>query len=169
MQRLSEILPHVNASLNALATVLLVVGYSLIKQRRETAHKWVMLSCFGVSVVFLVCYLTSHSLKYALTGDGSTRFPLDAPNAVRYSYYAMLLSHVLLAAIVPFLAIATIYFGLRDQRARHVRLAKITFPVWFYVSITGVIVYLMLYHIYAPRAEARILKPLETQERLNEI
>ena len=152
MERLPEILPHVNASLNALATVLLVLGYALIKQRRETAHKWVMLSCFGVSVVFLASYLTSHTVKYALTGDGSTRFPADAPSAIRYGYYAMLLSHVLLAAVVPFLALATIYFGLRDQRARHVSLAKITFPVWFYVSITGVIVYLMLYHIYAPRA-----------------
>lgn len=157
MHHLPDILPHVNASLNGLATVLLVVGYSLIKRRQETAHKWVMLACFGVSVVFLASYLTSHSVKYALTGEGSTKFPTDQPDTVRYAYYSILLSHVVLAAIVPFLAIGTIYFGLRDQRQRHIWLAKITFPIWFYVSITGVIVYLMLYHIYAPAKAGGIL------------
>ena len=145
MQRLAELLPHVNASLNGLATVLLVVGYSLIQQKRETAHKWVMLSCFGVSVIFLACYLTYHLLVL------HTSFPAEAPATARYGYYAILISHVLLAATVPFLAVATIYFGLADKRVWHVRLAKITFPIWFYVSITGVIVYLMLYQIYAPR------------------
>jgi len=136
-------LPHINASLNGLATVLLIAGFVLIKQRRETAHKWAMLSCFGVSTVFLICYLVYHALA------GSKKFPLDTAAAVRYFYYGMLLSHVVLAAVVPFLALATIYFGLRDQRLRHIALAKFTFPVWLYVSLTGVGVYLMLYHLFA--------------------
>jgi len=119
------ILPHVNAALNALATVLLVAGYVQIKRRQEIAHKWTMLACFGVSVVFLACYLTYH---FNIPG-GSKTFPTYPPDVVRYAYYGMLLTHVVLAAAVPFLAVATI---------------------WLYVSITGVIVYLMLYQLYPP-------------------
>jgi len=136
-----------NAALNALATVLLVVGYVQIKRRQEIAHKWTMLACFGVSVVFLACYLTYH---FNLPG-GSKRFPSYPPDAVRYGYYALLLSHVVLAAAVPFLAVITIWLGLADRRRAHTRLAWWTFPIWLYVSITGVIVYLMLYQIYPPR------------------
>ena len=141
-------LPHINASLNALATVLLVLGYALIKRRQEAAHKWTMLACFAVSVAFLACYLTYH---YHLEGV-SKKFPSYPPPAVRLTYYAILISHVILAAIVPFLAVATIYTGLADKRAVHRRLAKWTFPIWLYVSVTGVIVYLMLYQIYPARA-----------------
>lgn len=149
MSDLVPLLPHINASLNALATVLLVVGYVLIKRRQETAHKWTMLACFAVSTVFLACYLTYH---YQLEGV-SKRFPAYPPPTVRYSYYAVLLTHVVLAATVPFLAIATIWLGLADRRQAHRRLARWTFPIWLYVSITGVIVYLMLYQIYPPAAE----------------
>lgn len=133
-----------NASLNALATVLLVVGLVLIKQRREAAHKWTMLACFGVSAVFLACYLTYH---FNIPG-GSREFPDYPPAVVRYTYYGILLSHVLLAMTVPFLAVATIYLGLADKRAAHLRLAKWTFPIWLYVSVTGVVVYLLLYQVY---------------------
>jgi putative membrane protein len=142
-----EVLPHVNATLNATATVLLLIGYALIKQRREQAHKWTMLACFAVSVVFLGCYLTYH---FNIKG-GSRPFPSHPPNAVRYTYYVILASHVVLAATVPFLAVATIWLGLADRRRAHNRLAWWTFPIWLYVSITGVIVYAMLYHLYAPR------------------
>jgi putative membrane protein len=142
-----EILPHVNASLNALATVLLIVGYVQIKRRQEVAHKWTMLACFGVSVVFLACYLTYH---FNIPG-GSKRFPSYPPDAIRYGYYGLLLSHVLLAAAVPFLAVITIWLGLADRRRAHRKLAWWTFPIWLYVSITGVIVYLLLYQIYPPR------------------
>lgn len=144
-----EWLPHINVSLNALATLLLVIGFILIKQRKEQAHRSVMLATFAVNVVFLVCYLTYH--YYA----GSKQFPRDpnvAPDVVRYFYYGLLASHVLLAAAVPFLAVITIYFGLAGKRASHKRLAKWTWPVWLYVSVTGVIVYLMLYQIYVPPA-----------------
>jgi len=143
-------LVHVNATLNAAATVLLVVGLVLIKQGRVTAHKRVMLSAFGVSTVFLVCYLWYHYLV------GSVKF--THPGAVRYVYYTILLSHVLLAFTVPVLAIWTIYLGLRaekgtvpDYRARHRRLAHWTYPIWLYVSVTGVLVYWMLYHLWPPQ------------------
>jgi len=147
---LSEVvsaLPHINAALNALATLLLIVGYVLIKRRQEAAHKWTMLACFGVSVVFLACYLTYH---FNIPG-GSKRFPSYPPDIIRYSYYGLLLSHVLLAATVPFLAIATIWLGLVDRRSAHKKLAWWTFPIWLYVSVTGVIVYLLLYQIYPPQ------------------
>lgn len=142
-----DLLPHVNVSLNALATLLLITGFVLIKQKREYAHRQVMLATFGVNMVFLVCYLTYHA--YA----GSKPFPTDpavAPVAIRYVYYAILLTHVLLAAVVPLLAIASIYLGLKGDRQRHRRLSVITWPVWLYVSVTGIIVYGMLYQMYEP-------------------
>jgi uncharacterized membrane protein YozB (DUF420 family) len=142
----TEILPHINASLNALATLLLIVGYLQIKRRQEVAHKWTMLACFAVSVVFLACYLTYH---FNIEG-GSKRFPSYPPSFVRYTYFAILASHVVLAAAVPFLAVATIWLGLADRRREHTKLAWWTFPIWLYVSITGVVVYLMLYQIYPP-------------------
>lgn len=135
-------LPAVNASLNALATCLLVTGYALIKLRCERAHKWTMLACFGVSCAFLACYLVYHAQV------GSVRF--THPGPARYVYFPILVSHVVLAALVPFLALATIYTGLRDRRPAHRRLAGWTFPIWLYVSITGVVVYLMLYQLYPP-------------------
>jgi len=145
------ILPHINATLNALATVLLVTGYVQIKRRQEAAHKWTMLACFGVSVVFLACYLTHHwYLKYVLKLPyGSYLFPEEHVIARRI-YLVVLVPHIILAAAVPFLAMATIYLGLTDKRRAHVRLAKVTFPIWLYVSITGVIVYVMRYQLYPP-------------------
>lgn len=138
---LEELLPHVNASLNGLATVLLVVGYALIKQKRVEAHKRTMLACFAVSTGFLVCYLIYHALhgNQSFTGQGS----------IRYFYYTILLSHIVLAATVPILAIGTIVLGLQGKFGAHRRLARWTFPIWLYVSVTGVVVYVMLYQIYA--------------------
>jgi uncharacterized membrane protein YozB (DUF420 family) len=149
-------LPHVNASLNALATVLLLAGLWQIKRGQEAAHKWTMLACFGVSVLFLACYLTHHYyLKYHLQLPyGSRPFPADAPPAARTIYFSILVPHVILAAAVPFLALASIYLGLADKRAAHRKLSKVTFPVWLFVSVTGVLVYLMLYQLYAPAASA---------------
>ena len=147
MHDIIPILPHLNASLNTLATVLLVAGLVLIKRRQEVAHKWVMLACFGVSAVFLVSYLTYH---FSLEGV-SKPFPSYPPPAVRVFYYAILLTHVILAMTVPFLAIASIYLGFADKRKGHVRVTKWAFPIWLYVSVTGVVVYLMLYQIYPER------------------
>lgn len=151
MNELVSTLPHVNASLNALATVLLLAGYVLIKQRREIAHKWTMIACFGVSTVFLISYLTAHELKRRLTGVPHTEFSPEYGAAVAMTYKTILISHIILAATVPFLAIATIYSGLKDWRRFHRKLAWWTFPIWLYVSITGVVVYVMLYHLYPPK------------------
>ena len=146
-----QLLPHVNVSLNALATLLLILGYVLIKQKRELAHRRVMLATFGVNVLFLISYLTYHANVL------SKKFPTDTEVAsvgVRYFYYALLASHVVLAAFVPFLAIWSIYLGLTNRRETHRRVSKWTWPIWTYVSVTGVIVYLMLYQIFVPPAAA---------------
>ena len=135
-------LPTVNALLNATATVLLLAGYLQIKRRRVTAHRNLMLAAFVVSVVFLACYLFYH------WHVGSKKFELTGP--IRPLYYAILLTHVVLAAAVPVLAGVTIVLGLRDRREKHRRIARWTFPIWLYVSVTGVIIYLMLYHLPPP-------------------
>ena len=145
-----EQLPAVNATLNALAAVLLVCGWRLIKLRRERAHKIAMLSAFGVSVAFLACYLVYHARV------GSV--PFSGPPAVRAVYLMILVTHIVLAAAVPFLALITIYLGLADRRARHRQIARWTLPIWLYVSVTGVIVYVMLYHLYPHSAEEPIMK-----------
>jgi uncharacterized membrane protein YozB (DUF420 family) len=137
-----EQLPAVNATLNALATVLLVTGWLLIKARRERAHKITMLSAFAVSCAFLACYLVYH---YHV---GSV--PFAGPAAVRAVYLVILLTHIVLAVTVPFLAGITIYLGLADRRKKHRQLARWTFPIWLYVSVTGVVIYVMLYHLYPP-------------------
>jgi uncharacterized membrane protein YozB (DUF420 family) len=139
-----SILPHVNASLNCLAAVLLVIGYLLIKNRKETAHKITMISSFGVSIAFLTCYLIYHF------GYDPAGFPRDRYPVISILYYLMLFSHIVLATIVPVLAITTIILGLRDKRTHHRRWARITFPIWLYVSITGVLVYLCLYWWFLP-------------------
>ena len=138
-------LPHVNASLNTLATFLLITGFVLIKRRQEKAHKTVMLSAFATSVVFLICYLIYHANVL------SKKFPSDDYSSlVSYTYYTVLLTHVVLAAFVPILAVTTIVLGLLEKRSLHRWWAKFTFPIWLYVSITGVFVYLMLYHWCTP-------------------
>ena len=149
-------LPVVNASLNALAAVLLIAGLVLIKNRRERAHMWTMLTAFATSVIFLACYLTYHTYRQYYEGVGHTRF--QGPATISYVYYTILISHVILAATVPFLAIATIYLGLRDRRTSHRRLARWTLPIWLYVSITGVVVYWMLYHLYPAETPGSIIR-----------
>jgi uncharacterized membrane protein YozB (DUF420 family) len=130
-------LPAVNATLNATATALLLTGYTLIRCKRIQAHKRVMLTAFAVSVAFLVCYLVYHaqvgSVRYQKTGS------------IRPVYFSILTTHTILAATVPVLAIITLRRALRGDFKRHRKIARWTFPIWLYVSVTGVIVYLMLY------------------------
>jgi uncharacterized membrane protein YozB (DUF420 family) len=132
-------LPAVNAALNALAALLLATGWILIRSGRERAHRACMLSAFATSTLFLACYLVYHALH------GST--PFTGTGGVRVAYFTILLSHTLLAAAVPPLALLTLWAGLRDRRARHRRLARWTLPIWLYVSVTGVAVYWMLYRL----------------------
>ena len=137
--------PAVNAGLNATCGALLVLGYFLIKARRILAHKICMLAAVAVSAAFLACYLYYH---FAVLDGQPTRFTGEGP--VRYIYLGILVSHTLLAAAVAPLALRVTYLGLRDRLGRHVALARWTLPVWLYVSVTGVVVYWMLYHLYPP-------------------
>jgi putative membrane protein len=157
LNEVTSYLPHVNATLNAMATVLLLAGLWLIKTRREQAHKWVMIACFGVSVAFLASYLTYH-----FTVELTRPFPRSDYPQVAVVYYIILLSHILLAMTVPFLAIASIWLGLRDRRQGHVRVSKWTFPIWLYVSVTGIVVYAMLYHLYLPKTPTTTITEVET-------
>ena len=130
-------LPTVNATLNGTAAILLVAGLALIRRGKIAAHKKVMLAAFGVSTVFLVSYLVYHynvgSVRYQKTG------------AMRTLYLSILATHTALAAAVPPLAIITLSRGLRERFDRHRVIARWTLPIWLYVSVTGVVVYWMLY------------------------
>jgi putative membrane protein len=132
-------LPLVNAVLNAAAAALLVCGFALIRRKRIDAHRRVMISAFLVSCLFLVGYLTYH---YQV---GSVRF--QKTGAIRAIYLSILASHTVLAAAVPILAIVTLSRGLRARYDRHRRIARWTLPIWLYVSVTGVVVYWMLYRM----------------------
>ncbi len=133
-------LPALNAGLNATSGVLLTIGYVLIRNGRIRQHRAVMLTAFATSTMFLVSYLIYHA------NIGSRPFPGHGP--VRLVYFAILITHVVLAAVTLPLALITLSRGLRARFDRHVRLARWTLPIWLYVSITGVIVYVMLYQMY---------------------
>ena len=132
-------LPALNAILNATAAVLLAIGYALIRRKRIQTHRKVMLAAFTVSCAFLVSYLVYH---YQV---GSKRFP--GAGAIRTVYLTILLTHTVLAAAVPPLAIITLSRGLASRFDRHRAIARWTLPIWLYVSVTGVVVYWMLYHL----------------------
>lgn len=134
-----EQLPTLNALLNATATVLLLAGYRKIRLQDRQAHHRLMTAAFIVSACFLVSYLVYH---YSV---GSVRF--QGTGILRTLYLTILFTHSLLAAFVPILATITLVLGWRGRFNRHRRLARWTFPIWIYVSITGVIIYLMLYHL----------------------
>jgi uncharacterized membrane protein YozB (DUF420 family) len=130
-------LPALNAVLNGTAAVLLVIAFVLIRKGRRDAHKKVMIGAFCVSVAFLISYLTYHFQV------GTTRYPHTG--TVRTLYFAILGTHTVLAAAVPFLAVISLRRGLRGSFLAHRKIAKWTLPIWLYVSVTGVVVYLMLY------------------------
>jgi uncharacterized membrane protein YozB (DUF420 family) len=130
-------LPAVNATLNALSGVLLLVGYLLIRRRRIEQHRKVMIAAFATSSLFLVCYVVYHAQV------GSVRFTRQG--FVRPLYFTILITHVALAASIVPLALITLTRGLKGRFAQHRRIARWTFPIWMYVSVTGVIVYVLLY------------------------
>lgn len=133
-------LPALNASLNALAGTLLAVGYAMIRAKRVAAHRACMLAAFGASTLFLISYLVYHA------NVGSRPFP--GQGLIRLVYFTILITHVALAAVILPLALLTLRRGLAAQYERHVRIARWTFPIWIYVSVTGVVIYLMLYQMY---------------------
>ncbi|HSI33903.1 MAG TPA: DUF420 domain-containing protein [Tepidisphaeraceae bacterium] len=146
---LIDVLPPVNASLNALAAILMCIGLGLALSGRYTAHAWLMCLALLASTVFLACYLTLHYLK-AQSGAGLTKFP---EHSARPVYMGILLSHTILAIVVLPMIITTVIFAWKRKWAAHRKLAKPTFWIWLYVSVTGVVVYWMLYQL-APRIAA---------------
>ena len=130
-------LPAVNATLNGISAVLLTTGWILIRKRRIEQHRKVMLSAFATSTLFLICYVIYHAQV------GSVRFTREG--FVRPLYFSILITHVTLAATVVPLAVMTLRRGLRAQYPRHRAIARWTLPVWLYVSVTGVLVYVLLY------------------------
>ena len=135
-----SLLPAVNATLNATSGIFLLTGYVLIKRRQIHAHRNAMLAAFTSSTLFLISYVVYHYHA------GSRPFLGQGP--IRLVYFGILISHVILAIVILPFIISTLTKGLRGQYARHKRVAKWTFPLWMYVSVTGVIVYLMLYQMF---------------------
>ena len=132
-------IPPINATLNGVATVLIATGFVLIKTGRKEAHRKVMLMAAVASALFLVGYVTYHALRRGLhTPFGGTGF-------LALAYHVMLVTHITLAAAITYLVPKTFAFALKGDFARHKAWAKFTFPIWFYVSITGVLVYFCLY------------------------
>jgi uncharacterized membrane protein YozB (DUF420 family) len=136
---MTPVLPAINAALNATSAMLLVWGYRLIRRKRIQTHRKVMISAFFTSCLFLACYLLYHAQV------GTVRFPHTG--TIRTVYLTILVTHTVLAALVPFLAVVTLRRGLAARYDKHRRLARWTLPIWLYVSVTGVVVYLMLYHM----------------------
>jgi putative membrane protein len=132
-------LPALNAGLNAAAAILLATGFVLIRRGKKRAHKRTMIAAFAVSLAFLASYLTYHAIA------GTVYFRGAGP--IRKVYFAILATHTLLAAAIPPLAVLTLAHGLRGRFDRHRRLARWTLPLWLYVSLTGIVVYWMLYRL----------------------
>ena len=132
-------LPALNALLNATASVFLLIGFYFIRRKQWKAHRAMMWTAFGFSALFLMSYLVYHY------NEPTT--PYEGDGVLRIVYYAILASHVILAAIVPPLALLTLWRGTKKRFVKHRNIARYTFPIWMYVSVTGVVVYLMLYQL----------------------
>ena len=132
-------LPTVNATLNTISTLLLTVGFLMIRRRKIVAHRNCMIAAFVVSGLFLTSYLIYHYHA------GST--PFEGSGWIRTVYFAVLIPHIILAATILPLALITLYLALRKRFTKHRRIARWTLPIWLYVSVTGIIVYWMLYHL----------------------
>lgn len=134
-----SVLPLFNAGLNGASGILLVVAYVFIRRRQVSRHRFCMLSAFGLSILFLISYVIFHAIA------GSTKF--TGEGWIRSVYFAILISHIILAALVPPLALTTLYRTWQGAFVQHRRIARWTLPIWLYVSVSGVVVYLMLYHL----------------------
>ena len=141
-----QIFPHLNAFLNGSSGILLVCGLYFILNKRVPEHRFCMLSASIVSAAFLVSYISHHALRTYYFGLGPTKF--TGEGLARPIYFTILTSHTILATLVGPFVVATLYRGLKGRFDDHRRLARLVYPVWLYVSITGVAVYFMLYQIY---------------------
>jgi putative membrane protein len=139
-------LPHVNALLNSTSGLCLIIGYIFIRRGNIRAHRLSMIGAFVASSVFLVSYVLYHSLLAYYLGQGPTKF--KGQGFIRPVYFTILISHTLLAIVIVPIVIITLVRALRGRFEEHRRIARWTLPLWLYVSVTGVVVYLMLYRLY---------------------
>ena len=159
-------MPAINASLNGLASIFLLLGYIFIKQDKRTAHKRCMIAAFSTSAIFLACYLWYHYASHAHT-------VLRHPDAwVNYLYYLILITHIILAVVILPMVFITINHALRQRFDKHRRIARWTWPIWMYVSVTGVVVYLFLYVLFTDHTEKKLKiggsQKAPTEEKENE-
>jgi len=143
-------LPAVNASLNGLSAVFLTAGFVFIRRKNKVAHRNCMVAAFGTSVVFLACYLTYHGYLAIVLREGPTRFL--HPLWFRPIYLTILISHSILAAVIVPMILVTLYRAKKERFELHKKIARWTWPLWMYVSVTGVIVYFLLYQVF-PQAK----------------
>jgi putative membrane protein len=139
-------LPAVNATLNGLSAIFLTAGFIFIRQKKIIAHRNCMISAFCTSIIFLICYVTYHSYRYYVLHIGPTKF-LE-PQWFRPIYLTILISHTILAIVIVPMILITLSRALRAKFDKHKKIARWTWPLWMYVSVTGVIVYLLLYQIF---------------------
>ena len=144
-----QIFPHLNAALNAISGVFLISAFYFIMKRRIAEHRFCMLTACSVSALFLVSYVSHHALRTYYFGLGPTKF--TGEGLIRPIYFTILTSHTILAVLVAPFVVVTLRHGLKGNYDKHRKLARLVFPVWLYVSITGVVVYLLLYQFYPSR------------------
>ncbi|MGH9948785.1 MAG: DUF420 domain-containing protein [Pyrinomonadaceae bacterium] len=144
---LLSIFPHLNAVLNATSGIFLLCGFYFIHSKQIARHRASMLTASSISALFLFSYVSHHALRTYYFGLGPTKF--TGEGLARPIYFTILTSHTILAVIVTPFVLRTLYLGLKGRYDKHRNLARLVFPVWLYVSITGVVVYLLLYQIYA--------------------
>lgn len=144
-----HIFPHLNAMLNTSSSIFLVSGFYFILTKQIARHRACMLTAASISAVFLASYLTHHALRTYYFGLGPTRF--TGEGLIRPVYFTILTSHTILAAVVTPFVLMTLWLGLKGRYDKHRNVARLVFPVWLYVSLTGVVVYLILYQFYPVR------------------
>ncbi len=142
-----QIFPHLNATLNGLSGVFLLFGFYFISTKQISKHRVSMLTAFTLSSLFLACYVTHHAIRTYYFGLGPTEF--KGEGIVRSLYFTILTTHTILATVIAPFILATLWRALKGRFVIHKKLARLVFPVWLYVSVTGVIVYLMLYQLFA--------------------
>jgi uncharacterized membrane protein YozB (DUF420 family) len=143
---LLQVFPHLNAGLNALGSVFLLSAFYFIMRTRVAEHRLCMIAASAISALFLVSYLAHHALRTYYFGLGPTRF--TGEGIIRPIYFTILTSHTILPVCIAPFVINTLRSGLKGRNDAHRRLARLVFPIWLYVSVTGVVVYLLLYQFY---------------------
>jgi uncharacterized membrane protein YozB (DUF420 family) len=146
---LLQIFPHLNALLNAISGILLLFGFYFILSKQVRRHRSCMLAASTVSAIFLISYISHHIIRSYFFGIGPTKF--TGTGLARPIYFTVLTSHTVLAAVIAPFVVLTLWRALKSRFQQHKNIARLVYPVWLYVSITGVIVYVMLYHLYPNR------------------